>query len=146
MTLSKDFVVDMLTEPLKRIHYNTVVRVTDENGITKNIKTNIESDPQFMEHYNEYIDMICKLVYSLDHLIFLPFVASMRENGIENIDGWYNGGIRMPCKRMIRFYIMKKDSHRFHKLPLGLSIRFWDYNGHQIITGNEAYDELIRLL
>jgi hypothetical protein len=148
MTPTKEFFCDMMRAPLDRIHYKTCIKDVNEDGTFKIKRLNL--DDEFMAEYEKYLETLVRLLYTLDHYTFLPFIAMWRENGIDNVDGWFNGGIKLPNHRMIRFYIMKKDSSKFSSLPLGHMIRFWDYEGHggkhTILEGDDAYDEMMRLI
>jgi len=148
MTTTKEFFCDMMRAPLDRIIYKTCFKTINEDG---NFKINrIDLDDDFMAEYEKYLETLIQLLRKLEHSTFLPFIAMWRENGIENVDGWFNGGIKLPNQRMIRFYIMKKDSPKFSFLPLGHMIRFWDYEAHggkhTILEGEEAYDEMMQLI
>lgn len=148
MTPTKEFFCDMMRAPLDRIIYKTCIKNINEDGTFK--VNRIDLDDEFMAEYEKYLDTLVQLLHALDHYTFLPFIAMWRENGIDNVDGWFNGGIKLPNQKMIRFYIMKKDSPMFSYLPLGHTIRFWDYNSyggkHTILEGDEAYDEMMRLI
>ena len=148
MILTKEFFCDMMRVPLDRICYKTCIKNINEDGTFKIHR--IDLDDKSMEKYEKYINTIVKLLHSLDHHTFYPFIAMWRDNGVENVDGWFNGGIKLPNQKMIRFYIMKKDASKFSTIPLGHMIRFWDYEchggKHTILEGEEAYDEMMRLI
>ena len=147
MTLTKEFFCDMMRAPLDRTCYKTCIKNINEDGTFKIHR--IDLDDKSMEKYEEYINTIVKLLHSLDHHTFYPFIAMWRDNGVENVDGWFNGGIKLPNQKMIRFYIMKKDASKFSTLQLGHMIRFWDYEchggKHLILEGEEAYNVIENL-
>lgn len=143
MTCKKEFFCDMMREPLERINYKTCIKIINDDGTFK-IHL-LDLNDEFMMEYEKYLDTLVMLIHSLDHYTFLPFIARLCENGNDNVDGWFNGGIQLSNNRMIRFYIMKKDLGKFSTLLLGNMSRFWDYNGCSIIEGEDAYNEILRL-
>lgn len=142
MSYNLDFMADMFRQPLDRLKYQTCMKVYEDDGTFQIIR--LDMDDEFKKEYDIYIDMLIDMLHKLDHHTYYPFIAMWRENGIENVDGWFNCGIKMSSTHMIRFYIRKEDSKRFN-LILGHMIRFWDYSGCNIMEGDEAVKEFISL-
>jgi len=147
-TPTKDFFIDMMRAPLNRLVYKTCLEQRNDEGEMEIML--LELNEEFKMEYEKYISTLIKLIHSLDHFTYLPFVSMLRENKTVNVDGWYNGGIKLSNQRMIRFHIMKKDANKFIELRLGGLIGFWRYDTrgekHRIIEGDEAYDEIIKLI
>ncbi len=142
MTCNMEFLSDMFRQPLDRLKYKTCIKDIKDDGTFKIHR--IDMDDEFKKEYDNYIEMLLNLLPKLDHQTYLPFIAMWRENGIDNVDGWFNCGIKISPDKMIRFYIRKEDSKRFN-ITLGKMIRFWDYNGCKIIEGDDAVKEFVSL-
>ena len=147
-TPTKDFFIDMMLAPLNRLVYKTCIEQRNDEGEMEIML--LDLNERFKIEYEKYISTLIKLIHSLDHFTYLPFVSMWRENKTINVDGWYNGGIKLSNQRMIRFHIMKKDASKFVGLRLGGLIGFWNYDTrgdkHQIIEGDEAYNEIMKLI
>jgi hypothetical protein len=78
---------------------STMLKIIDKLGPIKNINEDgsfkihrLDLDDGFMAEYEKYLNTIVKLLHSLDHHTFLPFIAMCRER-IHNLNFGFHGNI-----------------------------------------------------